>query len=126
MNKGIPFLKDADFELVITEASLTETEKEIKYFGLVEAASRIPYLQQSPTFIMKLIEYNPEISPSDRRMIIQEIKGMIQSQQEQAKREQDIKAASIVQDGISSELQARVALQSQNNRTNNARREQAS
>lgn len=121
MNKGIPFLKDAELELVITEAALTETERDIKYFGLVEAASRLPYLQQSPTFIMKLLEYNKEISPQDRKLIIQEIQGRMQAEAEAQKREQDIKAASIVQDGLTAELQSRSALLTSQQRNNNAR-----
>ena len=100
MNQGLPFLKDAELELVVTESALTETERDIKYYGLVEAASRLPYLQQSPTFIMKLLEYNKEISPQDRKLIIQEIQGRMQAEAEQAKRDQDIKAASIFRMGL--------------------------
>ncbi len=122
MNKGIPFLKDADFELTITEAALTETERDAKFFGMIEAASRLPYLQQSPTFIMKLIEYNPEFSPQDRRQIVQEIQGRLQQEAETAKREQDIKAAQVLQDGLTSQLQSQTAILSQNRKNNENQR----
>ena len=52
-------------------------------------------------------------------MIIQEIQQRIQAEQEAQKQEQNIKAASVMQDGITAELQARTALLSQQNRNNN-------
>lgn len=121
MNQGIPFLKDAEFELVITEAALTETERDVKYFGLIEAAGRMPLLQQSPTFAMLMLKYNKDITPQDRKMIEQEMQQNLQMQAQQAQEELAIKKASVLQDGISTEMQVAAQLQQSKERNNGKR-----
>ncbi len=116
---GIPSLKDADFELVVTESSLTETEKEFKYLQILEAGKFIPTLQSLPTYTELLLKYNPDISSKDRNQLIQEFRAVIQAQAEAAKADSEREDRKIKQDGAKAlgELQLK-ALGLQKSQTN--------
>jgi len=112
INKGgIPSLKDAEFELVVTESSLTETEKEFKYMQILEAGKFIPTLQSLPTYTELLLKYNPDISSKDRNQLIQEFKAFLQAQQQAEQAEAQREDAKLKQDGAGKlmELQLKAA-----------------
>jgi hypothetical protein len=94
---GIPFLKDADFELVVTEASLTNTEKEFKFFSMLEAGRSIPILQGSTKYAMLLLRYNPDITSKDRNELLKDLEAQQKAQAEAAKRESDREDAKVQQ-----------------------------
>lgn len=104
MNEGISFLKDADLELTVTEASLTETEKEIKYLQLLEMGRANQALWQVPAYIMMLLEFNPDVSNKLKKQLIQGIQEYNQQQQDLQQQELNIKKAAVLQEGISSQL----------------------
>ena len=94
---GIPFLKDADFELVVTEASLTNTEKEYKFFSMLEAGRSIPILQGSTKYAMLLLRYNPDITSKDRNELLKDLEAQQKAQAEAAKKESDREDAKVQQ-----------------------------
>ena len=115
VNKGgIPFLKDAEFELVVTEASLTDSEKEFKWFSMLEAGRSIPILQNSIQYAMMLLKYNPDITSKDRNALIQELKQMQQAQAEAAKKESEREDAKVQLDAAKVMADAKVNQQKLN------------
>ena len=101
--KGIPALKDADLELIVTESALTDSEKEARLMSMIELVSRVPLLQNNPVFISKILEYDPMIKPQDRKAILQSMQAQLQAEAEQKQKEMNIKAANVLQNGLSAE-----------------------
>ena len=100
INKGgISSLKDADFELIVTESSLTESQKEYKYIQMLELGKFIPIVQELPTYTEFLLKYNPDISTKDRNQLLKEFKQLIQSRAEQAQVEGEREDKKIKQQG---------------------------
>ena len=108
---GIPSLKDAEFELVVTESALTESEKEFKYASVLEMGKFIPIIQSLPKYTELLLRYNNDISSQDRNQLIQEFKAFTQAQAEASKAEGEREDAKIKQDGVKvmGELQLKAA-----------------
>lgn len=102
---GIDFLKDAELELTVTEAALTESEKEFKYMQLKELAQSNPIVQQLPAYYQMLFEYNPDIPSRLKKQLIQELQAYNQAQQQAAQEERNIEKAKVLQDGINASLQ---------------------
>jgi len=102
---GIDFLKDAELELTVTEASLTESEKEFKYIQLLEMGRANQTMWQMPAYIQMLLEYDPNIPNRMKKQLIQEIQQYNQQQQQMAQQELNVKKASILQDGVNANLQ---------------------
>lgn len=102
---GIDFLKDVELELTVTEASLTESEKEFKYMQLLEMGRANQILWQMPAYIMMLLEYDPNISNRMKRQLISEIQAYNQAQAQAEQEQRNIEKAKVLQDGISTQLQ---------------------
>lgn len=112
---GIDFLKDVELELTVTEAALTESEKEFKYMQLVQWGQSNPAIQALPAYNMILLEYNPDIPNRLKKQLIQELTQANQQQQEMQQQELNIKKAGILQDGINAQLQHRAQTMPVNN-----------
>lgn len=115
---GIDFLKDAELELTVTEAALTSSEKESQYLQLLEMGRSNQALWQMPAYIMMLMEYQPNIPQKIKKQLIEQINQANQQAQEQAKTDQNIEKAKILQTGVSANLQYQLGLQSQKQQNN--------
>lgn len=110
---GIDFLKDAELELTVTEASLTASEKEFKYLQLLEMGRANQAMWQMPAYVQMLLEYDPNISSRMKKQLLQQIEQYNQQQQQMAQQELNIKKAAILQDGINANLNYRAQNQKQ-------------
>lgn len=100
------FLNDAELELVVTEAELTETERQLKYMQMQAAEKVDPTLAQSQVWLETKLKYM-DIDASTRQKLLQERQQIqqqnMQMQQQQAqleqanlKQDQDLKKAEIL------------------------------
>ena len=88
----ITSLKDADLEVDVETAPLSESEKAFKLSQMMEAEKQNPLLAQSMAFQMTKLKYM-DIEPSTREEVIQEIRAMQQQQQQQAQEAQNYQRA---------------------------------
>jgi hypothetical protein len=122
---GIPFLKDAEFELVVSEASLTSSEKEFKFFSMLEAGRSMPLLQNSIEYAKLLLSYNPDLKTRDRNKLIQELEAQQKAAAEAAQQESQRENAKIQQNSAkiladAKNNQDKIQLESQKLRKENA------
>lgn len=109
---GIDFLKDADLELTVTEAALTDSEKEFKYLQLLEMGRSNQALWQMPPYVNMLLQYNTDVPERLKKELIQNIQSYQEEQSRLAQEELNVKKASILQDGINAQLQYKMGLES--------------
>lgn len=102
---GIDFLKDAELELTVTEASLTESEKEFKYLQLLEMGRANQMMWQMPAYIQMLMEYDPNIPSRMKKQLIQEIQAYNQAQAQAEQEQRNIEKAKVLQDGMTAKMQ---------------------
>jgi len=103
LNKGdLSYLKDADFELEVTEEALSDTEKEARLMNAIEQTKSDPRLQQSLVWQEYLLSLRP-IPQDIKAKLLGELKQIQQSMSQQAqqaqdleKRKVDIEAAKVV------------------------------
>lgn len=107
---GIDFLKDAELELTVTEAALTSSEKESQYLQLLEMGRANQALWQMPAYIMMLLEYQPNIPQKIKKQLIEQINQMNQQQAQAEQEDRNIQKASILQDGVSANLQYKIGV----------------
>jgi hypothetical protein len=85
------FLNDAELELVVTEAELTETERQLKYMQMQAAEKVDPTLAQSQVWLETKLKYM-DIDASTRQKLLQERQQIMQQnmqmQQQQMQLEQ--------------------------------------
>lgn len=104
VNSGIEFLRDAELELTVTEAALTETEKEFKYIQLLEMGRSNPLMWQMPTYLQMLLEYNPDISSRMKKQLIGEMQQYNQQQQQDAQEDRNFEKAKLLLDAYNNKL----------------------
>ena len=102
---GIDFLKDAELELTVTEASLTESEREFKYQQLLAMSQSNQLLWQMPAYTQMLLEYEPNISNRMKKQLISEIQAYNQEQAQAEQEERNIRKAEVLQQGVAANLQ---------------------
>lgn len=116
---GIDFLKDAELELTVTEAALTESEKEFKYLQLLEMGRSNQALWQMPPYVMMLLQYNSDVPEKLKKELIQNIQKYSEEQSRLAQEELNIKKASIIQDGITAKMNFQTAMDSNKQKSQN-------
>lgn len=90
----LSYLQDAEFDLIVTEAPLTDSQKAANFTQMVEAEQADPRLIQSQAWQVEKLRMNPFIKPSQREKIIQELEAIQQAQAaqaEQANKREDMK-----------------------------------
>jgi hypothetical protein len=111
---GIDFLKDADLELTVTEAALTESEKEFKYMQLLEMGRSNPTLWQMPAYTMMLLDYNTDVPERTKKQLIQQIQEFNKAQAQAEQEERNIKKAEVLQQGVTAQLQLKQGIANAN------------
>ena len=102
----LSYLKNSSFELFVTEAELSETDKQMRLANYNQALQNDPMLQQSPTFMRIRLEAM-NLKQSEIQMIEQERQQAIEQAKQQAeqaqKLEQDrlnVERAKVAQDDV--------------------------
>lgn len=108
---GIDFLKDAELELTVTEASLTESEKEFKYMQLLEMGRANQMMWQMPAYIQMLLEYDPNIPNRMKKQLIEQIQQQAQAEAQAAQEERNIRKAEVLQNGMIAKMQIQASKQ---------------
>ena len=107
---GIDFLKDAELELTVTEASLTESEKEFKYLQLLEMGRANQMMWQMPAYIQMLMEYDPNIPTRMKKQLIEQIQQQAQAEAQAAQEERNIRKAEVLQNGMIAKMQIQASI----------------
>lgn len=97
VNKGnIPFLQDADLELVVTEAQMSKTEKEMKFVQMSELPRYNPVIAQLPTYMKIMLEYDDNIPRRDKQALVAELDAYNQAQQQAEQEQRDTNKAKVL------------------------------
>lgn len=104
--KPMSYLKDADLELEVIEEGLSETERDRRWLMLTEAERADPLgaLQSLPSWFKLKLEAM-DIDPSTRQILLKEYAAKQEAMAQQAKQDQDIEKAKVVNDMAKTDAQ---------------------